>query len=235
MFPERPPAPPFHPSDVPRGTRIFAPARSGGGGSSDSPECRMVRRRGDSLRRGGAAAPTDASKKQQLTGRIAPRSGTPYAGIPAKALIPDGHVRSPIGATRAVLSGGSATFPRACRRGTGSPQKRQLRRGFAHPRRLTWQGRLIDSKCRKRLKNRGVRRSLQCSSKWPVGSIPRVLGTANRKRGGLAEGAEGRFGARLWIRIPSPRQARTAVASCSVQLHWLPREEAQGAMFFLEP
>jgi hypothetical protein len=67
------------------------------------PGCRKVRRGADSCQRGGDP-PTDASKLQQLTGRIASRSGTLHAEKRTKALIPYDPVAS-------LRSDGRRAFP----------------------------------------------------------------------------------------------------------------------------
>jgi hypothetical protein len=157
---------------------------------------------------------TDASKWRQLIGRIASRSGTPHAENRTNALIPRDPVQSPRGRRRAAGLQSSTAFARE--RGTrlGSPLKRQLPRGFARSGRLTEEGRLIDSKGRKRLKKRGVRRSLQSSSKRPVVSC--VARPGHRKS--EARDSSGREWEVAWRLEPGsgpspPPEVRSAVES----------------------
>jgi len=185
--------------------------------------CRQFRQGADSCRRGGDT-PTNASKLPRPSGAVASRSGTPSAKKRTKALIPCDCGRSAI-PRRGRLQGPASRDPPA-----GSNRSRDPRRNVSfggdlriRPR-LTRQRRLIDSKCRKRLKKRGVRRSLQRSPKRPVGSLPRVLRSANRSRKGLC-GAGGRLlcGSTL---NPDPlaSKARSAMASC--RAHPLPRRSS---------
>lgn len=100
---------------------------------------------------------------------------------------------------------------------------------------LTWQGRLIDSKSRKRLKKRGVRRSLQCSSKWPVGSIRRESTRIGHRRwkpeGPFRQGWEVALGLDLESGSSPPGSAnrdcvlQRAAASAALQ------EGARGGVF----
>ncbi len=211
--PASPPAPRRRPAGCPA-LRVFRDASG-----TNPPRYRGAAKFGgqsNSRHRCGGPS-TKVSKLRQLTGRIASRSGTPHAENRTKPLIPYGQARSafPAIATRPARVVGGIR-PRA--RISAPDRRKNARFGGDLPirRRLTWQGRLIDSKSRKRLKKQGVRRSLQCSSKSPVGSVPRELGTADRGR----EAPCGTGGRLLWSSIlnsdPPPPEARTAIASGEV-------------------
>ena len=160
------------------------------------------------------------------SGGVASRSGTPNARKTTKALIPRSCGRSAI-QPRGRLRGPAHRDPP-----TGSKRSLDPRRNVSFggdlriPSRLTQQVGLIDSNCRKRLEKRGVRRSLQRSSKQPVGSLPRVLRSANRSRKGLC-GAGGRLLCGSTLNAdPLASRARSAMASCRV--HPLPRRSSPG-------
>ena len=119
-------------SPLSRGAPILRVGRRDPGDCPLLQGCRKVRRGADFWRR-GADPSTNASKLQQLTGRIASRSGTPHAETRTKALIPYGRARSAFQATEAGPSGRSVASAHAFGARAGSSREGAIRRGFARP------------------------------------------------------------------------------------------------------
>jgi len=126
------PAPLRCSSPLSRGAPISRVGRRDPGDSPLLQGCRKIRRGAEFWRR-GADLSTNASKLQQLTGRIASRSGTPHAETRTKALILYGRARSAFQATEAGPSRRSMASAHPFGARAGSSRKGAIRRGSASP------------------------------------------------------------------------------------------------------
>jgi hypothetical protein len=217
-----------------RGAPISRVGRRDPGDSPLLQGCRKVRRGADFWRR-GADPSTNASKLQQLTGRIASRSGTPHAETRTKALIPYGRARSAFQATEAGLSRRSVASAHPFGARAGSSRKGAIRRGFAGPPAVDMAGssdRLEESK---KIEKTGGSAFSTVQIEVACRLYPTRIGHRRSKSGGPC-GTGGRllWGSTLNPDPPAP-EARTAIASCSVQPLRRLRREARRVVSFLEP